>query len=71
MTIGQRAVECIYRRAWDTDTTVQTQCDLIDINRGRMNTWRNGGYNPNARVLADMHKLGYDVIYILTGEKHE
>jgi hypothetical protein len=69
MTIGQRAVECIERRAWDNNTTVEEQCNLIDVDRSRMHFWRKSESNPNASVLAEMCRLGYDVKYILTGEK--
>ena len=69
MSIGRRAVDCIYKRAWETETTVQYQCDLLDMERTNLIAWRRGKANPGARVLAEMHRQGYDVIYILSGEK--
>lgn len=71
MTIGKRAVECIQNRACDTETTIQHQCDVLGFDRSRLVAWRKGKVNPDSWVLAQMHRQGYDVIYILTGKKAE
>lgn len=71
MTIGQRAVECIQNRAWENDTTIQNQCDILGFDRSRLVAWRKGNVNPDSYVIAEMLRNGYDIEYILIGEKKD
>ena len=69
MTIGQRGYIAIHDRASEKNITVQQECDDLDINSSIVGYWKRGESNPRADVLQKMAFAGYDVIYILTGEK--
>jgi transcriptional regulator with XRE-family HTH domain len=42
---------------------------LLGCNLNTIAYWLAGGGTPQAYYLAKMHKIGLDVIYILTGER--
>jgi transcriptional regulator with XRE-family HTH domain len=69
MTIGQRAAKLVKERAWKRGTTFGVECDLLGVWDSQLRNWANGKGNPSARVLAEMHEQGYDVIWILTGKE--
>ena len=71
MTIGQRAVECIQNRAWENDTTIQNQCDILGFDRSRLVAWRKGKADPDSYGIAEMLQNGYGIEYILIGEKKD
>lgn len=70
-TIGERAAMAIKERAWANGTSFLTECIKTGVCDCQMRHWATNGVNPNANALAEMYRNGYDVIYILTGEKHE
>ena len=41
----------------------------IGCHNSLISAWVNGRYIPNAFYLAQLHRAGFDVIYILTGER--
>jgi hypothetical protein len=69
MTIGERAYECVKARAEETGTTQRYQIELLGVSWQTKKAWREGICDPRAIILAEMCRRGYDVIYILTGEK--
>ena len=68
-TFSQRAFELIKQRADETGTTLQYQSDLLGAPKPTIKYWARGKGNITSYYLAEMYKQGYDVIYILTGEK--
>ncbi len=71
MTIGQRAAQCIKERAWEIGITFRRECDDMGINDSQMRVWASGKMNPSAHFLAVMCSHGYDIKYILTGERKD
>lgn len=71
MTIGQRAVQLIRERVNKNGTTFKHECELITTTDTNVLVWSKGYVNPRAVILAEMCKQGYDVIYILTGERKD
>ena len=71
MTIGQRAAKAIKERAWANDTNFKDECSFVDCSDAQFRAWARGKANPCARVLAEMYKQGYDIPYILTGERKD
>lgn len=69
MTIGQRAVKAIYDTAEREGITAKAECELIGINPNLLRDWRTR-FNPSAYLLADMAKVGYDVMWILLGDDY-
>lgn len=69
MTIGQRAAECIKSRAVETGTTFKHQICLLGTSWDTVKNWTRGNVCPGSYFLAEMYRQGYDVIYILTGER--
>ena len=69
MTIGQRAAMAIKERAWANDTIFDNECKKLGCSDAQRRAWARGKANPCARVIAEMFKQGYDIPYILTGER--
>lgn len=63
--MGRRAQELLLK----VDKPVYQQ--LLDMGLGKNNNyaWANGVSAPSAKVLRKMALAGYDVMYILTGER--
>jgi hypothetical protein len=68
-SIGERAAEVIRDRAKQERTTIEAQCLKVNATRKAYHDWNKMGWNPTAYFLQQMALAGYDVIYILTGEK--
>ena len=68
MTIGQRAAEAIREKAKFKGLDFRTECSNIGVPAQTVSCWKVGHCDPGSFYLAEMYKLGYDVIYILTGE---
>lgn len=66
--IGIRAVREIYSRM-DFDHTLDDLCFEIDLSRASLYQYRKGSIVPSGKILRRMALAGYDVIYILTGER--
>ena len=67
--IGKRAAAEIRRRAYEEDTTFAAQRDALRIHSSEFCRWECGVMKPGALALAAMARAGYDVHYILTGER--
>lgn len=70
MTIGERAVRAIYDRAEKNNTTVLIECAILGLNESVFRDWAKR-YNPSAFYLQQMALQGYDVFWILTGERKD
>ncbi len=68
MTIGQRAAQAIKERAEEKGIDIKQECEELKTSEYTVRDWRYGK-TPCGYLLAEMCKHGYDVIYILTGEK--
>ena len=66
--IGIRACREIYSRM-DFDHDLDDICFEIELSRASLYQYRKGKIVPSAKVLQRMALAGYDVIYILTGER--
>ena len=70
-TIGNRAYKEIKKRARENGISPTREAKKLGIASRSLSEWQNNG-NPCAYYLQQMYYAGYDVIYILTGErKHE
>ena len=70
-TIGTRAYKEICKRAFAKSIAPYKQAEELDISSTMLTTWRRGKWNPSASILKKMALAGYDVIYILTGERKD
>jgi transcriptional regulator with XRE-family HTH domain len=66
--IGIRACREIYNRM-DFDHDLDDICFEIELSRASLYQYRRGNVVPSAKILRRMALAGYDVIYILTGER--
>lgn len=69
MSIGERTAEVIRDRATQERTTLEVQLQKINVCRKVYGDWKYRGWNPSAYFLQQMALAGYDVFYVLTGEK--
>lgn len=67
-TIGNRAVKEIKKRAMQNGVSTSKEAAKLFITSTMISAWKNN-VNPSAYYLQQMLFAGYDVIYILTGEK--
>ena len=66
--IGIRACKEIYKRM-DFDHDLDDICFDRELSRASLYQWRRGATLPSTKVLRRMALAGYDVHYILTGER--
>lgn len=71
MTIGQRAVESIKDRAKQNGRSENLERISLDITESTFKGWRKGHCDPSAYYLQQLALNGYDVMYILTGQRHK
>lgn len=69
MTIGNRAYKEIKKRAKENGISPSVEAEKMGIKSGLLSTWKRNG-NPAGYFLQQMCFAGYDVFYILTGEKN-
>ena len=69
ITIGQRAVKAIDKKAEEYGITAMLECAQMGIDMGTYRGWKNSRYEPSAFFLKQMALAGYDVFWILTGRK--
>lgn len=69
MTIGQRAAQAVKERAEEKGITIKQECDVIKTSQFTVRDWEKVGKIPGGYLLAEMYRHGYDVIYILSGER--
>lgn len=63
--IGLRAAELIRERG----VRVKEQMRRLGLNRKSIHDWESGACVPSAYALQAMAYQGYDVVYVLTGQK--
>ena len=68
MTIGNRAYKEIKKRAKENGIAPYKEAEKFGAHHRSLSEWKKNG-NPSAYYLQQMYYAGYDVIYILTGEK--
>lgn len=66
--IGLRAAKEIYSRQ-DFEHKIDDILDEIELTRTSLWQYKTGKYTPSGVILRRMALAGYDVIYILTGER--
>jgi hypothetical protein len=66
--IGVRAAKEIYNRQ-DCEHGIDDLLDEIELTKTSLWQYRTGKYTPSGVILRRMALAGYDVIYILTGER--
>ena len=67
-TIGNRAAKEIKKRAKQNGVSSYKEAGKMEISNKLLCAWQKN-INPSAYYLQQMALAGYDVIYILTGEK--
>ena len=70
-SIGKRAAYAIRGRCVQERTRLFRELGKLDIPYTNFNSWEGGKNAPNAYYLQKLALAGYDVFWILTGEKHE
>lgn len=68
MTIGERAYLAICEKAEQEGISVKQECWNLEIDYRAIYGWKMKRGSPRADTLQRMCLMGYDVIYILTGE---
>lgn len=68
MTIGQRCYLALNDRAERRGVSCAKECRKCNIEPHYLQYWRKGG-NPSAKALKELALAGYDIYYILTGER--
>ena len=67
--IGERAAKAIRERCKKNGTSLKEECEKLGFFSQCVERWETRGYAPSAYYLQKMYFAGFDVIYILTGEK--
>ena len=66
--IGKRAAEEILQRVGN-HRSMEKELDRLQLTRQGLHQYETGKHIPSGKVLQRMALAGYDVHYILTGEK--
>ena len=67
--IGLRAARAIREMAAEYDTTVKFELECLNLKQCQLFHYEHQEFDPSAAALAKMARNGYDVVYILTGER--
>lgn len=67
--IGKRTAEAIRKMAAENDTSISFELNCLKAEGSHLFAWEHDISDPRASTLATLARNGYDVIYILTGEK--
>lgn len=67
--IGRRAAAEIRRVAHENGTSYADEMDFIQMHRSQLWQWEHDVADPVAKPLSRMALAGYDIHYILTGER--
>lgn len=43
--------------------------EACEVSRRTLSAWENGEQTPNAAVLAQMARHGFDILYVVTGQR--
>ena len=70
-SIPIRAFEAVHARADEKGISFNAACNELGVSRMTVNGWKRNGNCPLTLTLAEMCKQGYDIPYILTGEKKD
>ena len=68
-TIGTRAYRELCKLAYANGIAPYKQAQSLGVSGTRIIDWKKGTHNPSAGVLRKMALEGYDVMYILLGER--
>lgn len=71
MAIGQRAAQAVKERAEEKGITIKQECEELKTSQYTVRDWANGSKIPGGYLLAEMCRQGYDVIWILSGERKD
>ena len=69
--IGMRAAKAIREMAKENETSLSFELDCLDACRTQLRQYERCVADPGATILANMARNGYDVLYILTGERKD
>lgn len=69
MTIGERATQEILKRVKINGGFVKDELRSMSISHDVYSKWKYHNLNPSAYFLQQMALHGYDIYYILTGER--
>ncbi len=69
MNIGQRAYQAICDRAKQTGRKILEEAGAVYVSKEVLWRWKSGRFEPRAYFLQQMALAGYDVFWVLTGEK--
>ena len=67
--IGVRAANAIREMAAENETSMTFELDCLKLNWAKFYHYEHGKFDPCAAVLSNMARNGYDIHYILTGER--
>ena len=67
--IGIRAAEAIRAMAKENETTLTFEMECMGMHFSQLYQFDHFIADPGATTLANMAKNGYDIYYILTGER--
>ena len=70
MTIGQRAAQAVKERAEEKGITIKQECEAIKTSQFTVRDWATRK-TPGGYILGEMYRQGYDVIWILSGERKD
>lgn len=70
MTIGQRAAQAVKERAKEKGITIEQECEAIKTSKSTVYDWATC-MTPGGYILSEMYRQGYDVIWILSGERKD
>lgn len=70
-TIGNRAYKEIKKRAKRNGICATEEALKMGVTSHSLSSWKKGNNNPSAYYLQQMVLAGYDVIYILIGERKD
>lgn len=68
-TIGNRAFKELKNRARENGISVTNEALKLGITGHSLADWKHGKGNPSAYYLQQMALAGYDVVYILSGQR--
>ena len=71
MTIGQRAAQAIRETAAREGIKLFQELYLLGFSKEAFYGWEKNGHEPQAYFLRQLALAGYDVYWILTGERTE
>ena len=67
--IAKRAAAEIRRTAQENDLSYQAEFDIVGVSRNCLYEWEHSYSEPTAKKLAGLALAGYDIYYILTGQR--